>query len=83
MTMVTHNMANRILERTGMPFWQDESYDHWIRSGRELEEIITYVECNPVKAGLVAADEQWPWSSARLKADDTIRSSAPRESGKM
>jgi REP element-mobilizing transposase RayT len=63
----TSRLANRILERTGMPFWQDESYDHWIRSGRELEEIITYVECNPMKAGLVDAGEQWPWSSARLK----------------
>jgi len=74
----TSRIANRILERTGMPFWQDESYDHWIRSGRELQEVITYVEGNPVKAGLVDVREQWPWSSARLKADDTIRSSAPR-----
>jgi len=27
----TGRAANRILGRTGMPFWQDESYDHWIR----------------------------------------------------
>ena len=33
-------------------FWQDESYDHWIRSDRELQKIIRYVEWNPVKAGL-------------------------------
>ncbi len=26
--------ANRILGRTGQPFWQDESYDHWVRSAR-------------------------------------------------
>jgi putative transposase len=74
----TSRIANRILKRTGMPFWQDESYDHWIRSGRELQEVITYVEGNPVKARLMDVREQWPWSSARLKADDTIRSSAPR-----
>jgi hypothetical protein len=22
--------ANAILGRTGLPFWQDESYDHWV-----------------------------------------------------
>jgi REP element-mobilizing transposase RayT len=72
-------LANRILGRTGMPFWQDESYDHWIRSGKELQEIIAYVENNPVNAGLVASAEQWQWSSARFRADDTKRSSAPHK----
>ncbi len=74
----TARAANRILGRTGTPFWQDESYDHWIRSGKELEEVIGYVECNPVHAGLVKAEEEWPWSSARFRADDKTRSSAPR-----
>jgi putative transposase len=35
----TGRLANRILGRTGMSFWQDESYDHWIRSDKELQEI--------------------------------------------
>ena len=26
---------------------------------------LTYVELNPVRAGLVSAPDQWPWSSAR------------------
>jgi REP element-mobilizing transposase RayT len=61
----TSRIANRVLGRSGRAFWQDESYDHWIRSPRELEEIIRYVEGNPVK-------EQWVWSSARFRADDTV-----------
>jgi REP element-mobilizing transposase RayT len=24
--------ANRVLGRTGEPFWQKESYDHWVRN---------------------------------------------------
>jgi hypothetical protein len=36
----TGRMANRILGRTGMPFWQDESYEHWIRSGKELRKLL-------------------------------------------
>jgi REP element-mobilizing transposase RayT len=73
----TSREANRHLGRTGMPFWQDESYDHWIRTNEELHNVIGYVENNPVKAGLIDAKELWPWSSARLQADDTNRSSAP------
>jgi REP element-mobilizing transposase RayT len=66
----TSRVANRILGRTGMPFWQDESFDHWVRSEGELQDLIGYVEGNPVKAKLVVAEEQWLWSSARLRADD-------------
>ena len=29
--------ANRLLGRTGSPFWQKESYDHWVRNGPEFE----------------------------------------------
>ncbi|MGA2589475.1 MAG: hypothetical protein ABSH32_06145 [Bryobacteraceae bacterium] len=32
----TAHEANRILCRTGTPFWQAESYDHWVRDEREL-----------------------------------------------
>ena len=60
----TSRMANRILGRTGMHFWQDESFDHWIRCEQELQELIEYVETNPVKAGMVQVAAQWPWSSA-------------------
>jgi REP element-mobilizing transposase RayT len=56
--------ANLILGRTGKPFWQDESYDHWVRDGREFDRIVGYIEWNPVHAGLVARAEDWPWSSA-------------------
>lgn len=53
--------ANRVLHRRGA-FWQDESYDHVIRNGEELERTIWYVLNNPVKAGLVATWEQWRWN---------------------
>ena len=56
--------ANAILGRTGQPFWQDETYDHWVRSARESEKIVRYIEQNPVTAGLVNRAEGWRWSSA-------------------
>jgi type I restriction enzyme R subunit/putative DNA methylase len=60
----TSRVANRIQGGTGTPFRQDESFDHWVRSAEELQDLIEYVENNPVKAGLVQAKEQWRWSSA-------------------
>jgi putative transposase len=60
----TARAANLVLGRTGRPFWQYESYDHCVRSTEELNRVIRYVEGNPVKAGLVAAKEDWIWSSA-------------------
>jgi putative transposase len=68
--------ANRILNRKGLAFWANESYDHWVRTLREFENIIRYIEFNPVCAGLVANPEDWRWSSARAGQE-----ARPTESG--
>jgi REP element-mobilizing transposase RayT len=60
----TAREGNRMLGLTGRPFWQDESYDRVVRDGNEFRRIASYIEMNPVKAGLVAAPELFPWSSA-------------------
>lgn len=60
----TARQANRILGRTGEYFWQDESFDHWIRDEAEFEKVKKYIERNPVAAGLVSEGSEWPWSSA-------------------
>jgi REP element-mobilizing transposase RayT len=57
----TARKANIILRRSGT-FWQDESYDHVIRNGEELEQTVWYVLNNPVKAGLASSWEQWQWT---------------------
>ena len=56
--------ANRLLGRTGAPFWQKESYDHWVRSGHEWDRIAANIEENPVEAGLASRPELYRWSSA-------------------
>jgi putative transposase len=60
----TGHQANKILERKGEPFWQRETYDHWVRDDQELRRIAAYIEENPVKAGLVSNACEYPWSSA-------------------
>ena len=59
----TARKANQVLGRTGERFWQDESYDHWVRNDREFVKIVRYIEWNPVAAGLVRSVEEWPWTS--------------------
>jgi putative transposase len=59
----TANVCNRLLGLRG-EFWQEESFDHWVRNDDELQRIIAYVENNPVKAKLVDSPEQFPFSSA-------------------
>ncbi|MFI5059556.1 MAG: transposase, partial [Candidatus Acidiferrales bacterium] len=59
--------ANATLDRIGRPFWQDETFDHWLRNPAEFERIRHYIEWNPVSAGLAAKPEHWEWSSASSK----------------
>jgi REP element-mobilizing transposase RayT len=60
----TAREANKMLTRTGQPFWQSETYDHWVRDAQERQRIRAYIENNPVKAGLARSPEQFSWSSA-------------------
>lgn len=57
----TANRANRLLGRQGR-FWQQETYDHIVRDEAERQRITTYILQNPVKAGLCATWEEWPWT---------------------
>ena len=57
----TAQKANALLGRSGQ-FWHRESYDHIVRSPAELARIIGYVLENPVKAGLVAEWQAWPYT---------------------
>jgi putative transposase len=61
----TAHQANALLGTHG-PFWQEESYDHLVRTDAEFERIRIYIEQNPVKAGLASTSEAFSWSSAYL-----------------
>ena len=46
---------------TGRSFWQEESYDHLVRHEGEFEKILSYIEENPVRAGLVRTVLEYPF----------------------
>ena len=66
----TARESNKLLGRTGEQFWRRESFDHWVRNEDEWNRIARYIEKNPVKAGLVARIEDYPWSSAHERWRD-------------
>ena len=43
--------------------WQPDCYDRFMRNERHYTATVDYIHQNPVKAGLVARAEDWPWSS--------------------
>jgi len=59
----TAHEANKILGRSGQ-FWQHEPFDRYIRNLNHFENVIRYIEGNPVKAGLCASAADWEYSSA-------------------
>ncbi|MDR5729718.1 MAG: transposase, partial [Terriglobia bacterium] len=44
-------------------FWQTRYYDFNVWSEGTTEEKLHYMHQNPVKRGLVAQPQDWPWSS--------------------
>ncbi|HXJ39928.1 MAG TPA: transposase [Bryobacteraceae bacterium] len=58
--------ANRILKRTSQPFWARDYFDRRIRDRTAEAKIVRYIENNPVKAGLCATSDEWPWSSLKV-----------------
>jgi putative transposase len=51
---------NKVLHSSG-PIWQEESFDHVLRSQESFEQKREYVRQNPVRRGLVKKPEDYPW----------------------
>ncbi len=61
--------AHEINSRLGRKgrLWEDETFDHLVRSELDFERFVCYTEMNPVTAGLCDHPAGWPFSSARFR----------------
>ena len=41
--------------------WQEEFFDHVLRSSESYSQKWDYVKENPVRAGLTKSSDEWPW----------------------
>jgi len=57
---VSARKINLLLNRHG-PVWQEEFFDHVLRSNDSLAEKADYICQNPVRAGLVEAEGKYRW----------------------
>jgi REP element-mobilizing transposase RayT len=57
---VSAHRINKLRSAEG-PVWQDESFDHVVRSEEKLDDKIEYLTQNPVRRGLVSRPEQYRW----------------------
>ena len=64
---VTAHRINKVLGRSG-PVWEEESFDHVLRSDESVSEKCEYIRQNPVRKGLVerAEDYRWLWVDPSL-----------------
>jgi len=67
----TAKKANPLLGRHGQ-FWEEDYFDRYIRDEEHFRRVVHYIESNPVKAGLVPAAADWPWSSARFRSKEDL-----------
>ena len=58
------NTLSKTLRSLGCyaPHWQKGFFDHLLRSGESYSQKWDYVRENPVRAGLVAIPEDWPFA---------------------
>ena len=52
--------VNKLLGTSGL-VWQEESFDHVLRSQESLNEKLEYIRQNPVRRGLVKNPEDYRW----------------------
>ena len=57
---VSAHGINRLAGRRGA-VWEEEFFDHYVRTPEELDAKLRYIRQNPVRAGLVAEPEDYPW----------------------
>jgi REP element-mobilizing transposase RayT len=56
----TAHRINKLLSTSG-PIWEEESFDHVLRSDESLREKCEYIMQNPMAAGLVRKPEDYGW----------------------
>jgi len=57
------------LSTTQGQVWQEGFFDHVLRSDESYAEKWNYVRQNPVRAGLVARAEEWPYQGEIVYID--------------
>jgi putative transposase len=61
--VLKQNISRKLKRQADVRFWQRRYYDFNVHSEFKRLEKLSYMHSNPVRRGLVAKPEDWPWSS--------------------
>ena len=64
--------SSRLKPSANPQFWQRRYYDFNVWNEEKTQEKLRYMHRNPVRRGLVAKPEDWPWSSFRHYATGAL-----------
>ena len=59
----------RITSRTARIRWQRNFFDHRLRHDESESEKAEYIRQNPIRAGLMAAAQDWPYMIEESELD--------------
>lgn len=54
------------LQQAGAPIWQAGYFEHVLREDEDTRRVAGYILANPVRAGLVANPEDYPFSGSAV-----------------
>lgn len=69
--MTTHVRRHHLRRGTDGRVWQGRFKVFPVKTDGHLLRVLRYVERNPLRAGLVEAAEDWPWSSLSTRLGQT------------
>jgi putative transposase len=61
--VVKQKVSSSLGKGIEIPFWQRRFYDFNTWSSGKIKEKLVYMHENPIRRGLVAHPQDWPWSS--------------------
>ncbi|PYK12854.1 MAG: hypothetical protein DME64_15225 [Verrucomicrobia bacterium] len=71
----------RITTRIANISWQRNFFDHRLRHDESLDEKAAYIRANPVRAGLIAEGEEWPYAIDARDLNSRPEASISRTAG--
>jgi putative transposase len=70
MGALKHYLEKRAVQtESATPLWQRGFFDHVLRNDESYAEKWNYVRDNPVRAGLVADADDWPYAGEIVRID--------------
>ena len=60
------------IQASGEPLWQPGYYERTLRESEDTRQVVRYLLENPIRAGLVAAVDDYEWLGSFTHSNDEL-----------